>query len=179
MNANKPFFEQSLLKKYIEEKMEHKELLKILYMEWKKAKNEELFLILLGYTWLFMENVYLDDVFQFYNERIYEKELLLILLKYGEKNMGKNVKYWLLTGYIYSTTGYYFWGDLKKSQEEIEENGEKIISEMYMKYPEYFMTGYFYGMIHGFESMYKKYDKKNFKRWFVDYPVKVGNRCIF
>ncbi len=100
MNANKPFFEQSLLKKYIEEKMEHKELLKVLYMEWKKAKNEELFLILLGYTWLFMENVYLDDVFQFYNERIYEKELLLILLKYGEKNMRKNVKYWLLTGYI-------------------------------------------------------------------------------
>ena len=100
MNANKPFFEQSLLKKYIEEKMEHKELLKILYMEWIKAKNDELFLILLGYTWLFMENVYLDDVFQFYNERIYEKELLLILLKYGEKNMGKNVKYWLLTGYI-------------------------------------------------------------------------------
>lgn len=34
---------------------------------------------------------------------------------------------------------------------------------MYMKYPEYFMTGYFYGMIHGFESMYKKFDREKFQ----------------
>lgn len=156
---NKAFFEQSFLKEYIKEKMECRELLKVLYTEWEKTKNEALFLILLGYTWLFTENAYLDDVFRFYNEKIYEKELLFKLLKYGEKNMEKNVKFWLLEGYIYNTTGYYFWGDLEESQ-EIEENGEEIISKIYTKYPEHFMTGYFYGMIHGFENMYKKFDKK-------------------
>lgn len=89
--------------------------------------------------------------------KIYEKELLLNLLKYGEKNMRKNVKFWLLAGYVYTTTGYYFWGDSKKSQ-EIEDNGEKIISEMYLKYPEYFTSGYFYGMIHGLKHGEKTYE---------------------
>ena len=160
---NKAFFEQSFLKEYIREKMECRELLKVLYTEWEKTKNEELFLILLGYTWLFTENAYLDGVFRFYNEKIYEKELLFKLLKYGEKNMEKNVKFWLLAGYIYSTTGYYFWGDLEEFQEEIEENGEEIISKIYTKYPEHFTAGYFYGMLHGFDNMYKQFDKKKFQ----------------
>ncbi len=163
MKADKPFFEQTFLVKYLKHKVESRELLKFLCTEWEKTRNEGLFLILLGYSWLFTENAYLDDVFRFYNEKVYEKELLFELLKYGENNMKKSVKFWLLAGYIYSTTGYYFWGDLEDSQEKIEENGEKIISEMYMKYPEHFTIGYFYGMIHGFESMYRRYDKKKFQ----------------
>lgn len=39
---------------------------------------------MLGYTWLFTENAYLDDVFRFYNEKVYEKEILFELLKYED-----------------------------------------------------------------------------------------------
>lgn len=162
-NDNESFFEQSFKKKYSKEEIKCRELLKVLYIEWRKTKNEELFLVLLAYTWLFTENAYLDDTFKFYNDKIYEKELLLELLLYGEKYMIKSIKFLVLSGYIYSTTGYYFWGNIKFGNEEIEEKGEMIIIDLHTKYPKHFMIGYFYGMLFGFEKMYKYFGEKRFK----------------
>lgn len=43
MKADKPFFEQTFLVKYLKHKVESRELLKFLRTEWEKTRNEEFF----------------------------------------------------------------------------------------------------------------------------------------
>lgn len=84
-NDIEPFFNQTILKKYYGNAIKHKELLKVLYDEWRVTGEEELFLILYVQTWLCLESVYIKDIEKYYKENTYEKRLFSELLNYDKE----------------------------------------------------------------------------------------------
>lgn len=149
---NEPFFQQAYLKECLTKEARCGELLRTLYIKWLDTKDEELFLVLYTYAWFFADDVYCDSPEKFYDENTYEKELFFELLEYGKKYLQKNVKFMLLTGYIYNTTWHYFGGNMDYDCEEIEEEGKRIILDLYNEYPESLGIKCFYGMLYGFKK---------------------------
>ena len=141
-NNIEPFFKQKNWMKYFEKNLEGRELLEALYREWTSSRDKDLFLFLYTQTWLSLEDVYMRDTERFYQEGVYEKDLFLELLDYGEKHFNKDIKFRLLTGHILSTISYYFW--MEEDAELLEQKGEKLLSDLFSEYPEDFMVQYFY-----------------------------------
>lgn len=132
------FFNQEILKRYYIQNISNKEILKTLVRAWKEAGTEDVFLILYVQVWLNMEDAYMQDVERFYNEEIYEKELFFELLEYRKLHMKKSKKLLLVTGYIYTATDYFFWGNCDLELGQIEKRGKEILAELERKYPDDF-----------------------------------------
>ena len=79
-----------------------------LYILWKQNKREDIFLLLYTQLWMALEEVYMENVIDYYKKDCYEKKLFFELVEYQKRFFKKNIKIQLLTGYFYATTEYLF-----------------------------------------------------------------------
>ena len=79
-----------------------------LYILWKQNKRDDIFLLLYTQLWMVLEEVYMENVIDYYKKDCYEKKLFFELVEYQKKFFKENIKIQLLTGYFYTTTEYLF-----------------------------------------------------------------------
>ena len=79
-----------------------------LYILWKQNKRDDIFLLLYTQLWMVLEEVYMENVIDYYKKDCYEKKLFFELVEYQKRFFKKNIKIQLLTGYFYATTEYLF-----------------------------------------------------------------------
>ena len=79
-----------------------------LYILWKQNKSDNIFLILYTQLWMKLEEIYMENVIDYYKKDCYEKKLFFELVEYQKKFFKENIKIQLLTGYFYTTTEYLF-----------------------------------------------------------------------
>ena len=79
-----------------------------LYILWKQNKSDNIFLILYTQLWMKLEEIYMENVIDYYKKDCYEKKLFFELVEYQKRFFKKNIKIQLLTGYFYATTEYLF-----------------------------------------------------------------------
>ncbi len=74
---------------------------------WKQNKRDDIFLLL--YTaWMVLEEVYIENVIDYYKKDCYEKKLFFELVEYQKRFFKKNIKIQLLYRLFYATTEYLF-----------------------------------------------------------------------
>ena len=84
-----------------------------LYILWKQNKSDNIFLILYTQLWMKLEEIYMENVIDYYKKDCYEKKLFFELVEYQKKFFKENIKVQLLTGYFYTTTEYLFLMDVE------------------------------------------------------------------
>ena len=85
-----------------------------LYILWKQNKRDDIFLLLYTQLWMALEEVYMENVIDYYKKDCYEKKLFFELVEYQKRFFKKNIKIQLLTGYFYATTEYLFFLNKEK-----------------------------------------------------------------
>ena len=116
-----------------------------LYILWKQNKRDDIFLLLYTQLWMALEEVYMENVIDYYKKDCYEKKLFFELVEYQKRFFKKNIKIQLLTGYFYATT---------------EKN---IIKKLYDNNQEKFEVYIFYICI--LQGKRKKWIKK--RKWYL------------
>ena len=71
-----------------------------LYILWKQNKSDNIFLILYTQLWMKLEEIYMENVIDYYKKDCYEKKLFFELVEYQKKFFKENIKIQLLTGYF-------------------------------------------------------------------------------
>lgn len=152
-----PFFDREYLKRA--ETRENRERL-LQNIEWVSMVPAEEFLANLANIWLEMEDIYMER--EDYHTTYKGADNFFQILQYAETNFKNNAyrtchwqipmdamatKIQLLTGWICSTTDFYFWGK-GAVVEELQKNNECMIEELYRKMPEKEEVLYFYYAIH-------------------------------
>lgn len=147
-----PFFDREYLKR-AETREDRERLLQ--NIEWVSMVPAEEFLANLANIWLEMEDIYMER--EDYHTTYKGADNFFQILQYAEANFKNNAyrtchwqiptdamatKIQLLTGWICSTTDFYFWGK-GAVVEELQKNNECMIEELYRKMPEKVEVLYF------------------------------------
>ena len=99
-----------------------------LYILWKQNKRDDIFLLLYTQLWMVLEEVYMENVIDYYKKDCYEKKLFFELVEYQKRFFKKNIKIQLLTGYFYATTEYLFFLNKENDIYNIVDEGKNIVS---------------------------------------------------
>lgn len=118
-----------------------------LYILWKQNKRDDIFLLLYTQLWMALEEVYMENVIDYYKKDCYEK----------------NIKIQLLTGYFYATTEYLFFLNKENDIYNIVDEGKNIIKKLYDNNQEKFEVYIFYICI--LQGKRKKWIKK--RKWYL------------
>ena len=102
-----------------------------LYILWKQNKRDDIFLLLYTQLWMALEEVYMENVIDYYKKDCYEKKLFFELVEYQKRFFKKNIKIQLLTGYFYATTEYLFFLNKENDIYNIVDEGKNIIKKLY------------------------------------------------
>ena len=102
-----------------------------LYILWKQNKRDDIFLLLYTQLWMVLEEVYMENVIDYYKKDCYEKKLFFELVEYQKRFFKKNIKIQLLTGYFYATTEYLFFLNKENDIYNIVDEGKNIIKKLY------------------------------------------------
>ena len=102
-----------------------------LYILWKQNKRDDIFLLLYTQLWMVLEEVYMENVIDYYKKDCYEKKLFFELVEYQKRFFKKNIKIQLLTGYFYATTEYLFFLNKENDIYNIVDEGKNIIKKHY------------------------------------------------
>mgnify|MGYP000349786218 CR=1 FL=1 len=97
-----------------------------LYILWKQNKRDDIFLLLYTQLWMALEEVYMENVIDYYKKDCYEKNFFE-LVEYQKRFFKKNIKIQLLTGYFYATTEYLFFLNKENDIYNIVDEGKNII----------------------------------------------------
>ena len=76
-----------------------------------------------------LEEVYMENVIDYYKKDCYEKKLFFELVEYQKRFFKKNIKIQLLTGYFYATTEYLFFLNKENDIYNIVDEGKNIIKK--------------------------------------------------
>ena len=90
-----------------------------------KNKRDDIFLLLYTQLWMVLEEVYMENVIDYYKKDCYEKKLFFELVEYQKRFFKKNIKIQLLTGYFYATTEYLFFLNKENDIYNIVDEGKK------------------------------------------------------
>ena len=141
-----------------------------LYILWKQNKRDDIFLLLYTQLWMVLEEVYMENVIDYYKKDCYEKKLFFELVEYQKRFFKKNIKIQLLTGYFYATTEYLFLYILllyiksyTKNNKIMDIKGKNIIKKLYDNNQEKFEVYIFYICI--LQGKRKKWIKK--RKWYL------------
>lgn len=115
-----------------------------LYILWKQNKRDDIFLLLYTQLWMALEEVYMENVIDYYKKDCYEKKLFFELVEYQKRFFKKNIKIQLLTGYFYATTEYLFFLNKENDIYNIVDEGKNIIKKLYDNNQEKFEVYIFY-----------------------------------
>ena len=63
-----------------------------LYILWKQNKRDDIFLLLYTQLWMALEEVYMENVIDYYKKDCYEKKLFFELVEYQKKFFKENIK---------------------------------------------------------------------------------------
>ena len=129
-----------------------------LYILWKQNKRDDIFLLLYTQLWMALEEVYMENVIDYYKKDCYEKKLFFELVEYQKRFFKKNIKIQLLTGYFYATTEYLFFLNKENDIYNIVDEGKNIIKKLYDNNQEKFEVYIFYICI--LQGKRKKWIKK-------------------
>ncbi len=64
-----------------------------LYILWKQNKSDNIFLILYTQLWMKLEEIYMENVIDYYKKDCYEKKLFFELVEYQKSFLKKTLKY--------------------------------------------------------------------------------------
>lgn len=64
-----------------------------LYILWKQNKRDDIFLLLYTQLWMALEEVYMENVIDYYKKDCYEKKLFFELVEYQKRFLKKISKY--------------------------------------------------------------------------------------
>lgn len=131
---NRPFFSLS----------QNGETNQDLYILWKQNKDNDIFLVLYMQLWIKLEEIYMENVINYYKEDSYEKKLFFELVEYQKKFLKENIKVQLLTSYFYTTTEYLFQVNYEMEVCDIVNEGKNIIQNLYSNNQEKFEVYIFY-----------------------------------
>lgn len=134
-----------------------------LYILWKQNKRDDIFLLLYTQLWMVLEEVYMENVIDYYKKDCYEKKLFFELVEYQKRFFKKNIKIQLLTGYFYVTTEYLFFLNKENGIYNIVDEGKNIIKKLYDNNQEKFEVYIFYICI--LQGKRKKWIKK--RKWYL------------
>ena len=134
-----------------------------LYILWKQNKRDDIFLLLYTQLWMVLEEVYMENVIDYYKKDCYEKKLFFELVEYQKRFFKKNIKIQLLTGYFYATTEYLFFLNKENDIYNIVDEGKNIIKKLYDNNQEKFEVYIFYICI--LQGKRKKWIKK--RKWYL------------
>ena len=134
-----------------------------LYILWKQNKRDDIFLLLYTQLWMALEEVYMENVIDYYKKDCYEKKLFFELVEYQKRFFKKNIKIQLLTGYFYATTEYLFFLNKENDIYNIVDEGKNIIKKLYDNNQEKFEVYIFYICI--LQGKRKKWIKK--RKWYL------------
>lgn len=115
-----------------------------LYILWKQNKSDNIFFILYTQLWMKLEEIYMENVIDYYKKDCYEKKLFFELVEYQKKFFKENIKIQLLTGYFYTTTEYLFLMNVENDIYNIVNEGKDIIRNLYNSNQEKFEVYIFY-----------------------------------
>ncbi len=110
-----------------------------------------------------LEEVYMENVIDYYKKDCYEKKLFFELVEYQKRFFKKNIKIQLLTGYFYATTEYLFFLNKENDIYNIVDEGKNIIKKLYDNNQEKFEVYIFYICI--LQGKRKKWIKK--RKWYL------------
>ena len=91
-----------------------------------------------------LEEIYMENVIDYYKKDCYEKKLFFELVEYQKKFFKENIKIQLLTGYFYTTTEYLFLMNVENDIYNIVNEGKDIIRNLYNSNQEKFEVYIFY-----------------------------------
>ncbi|MDD4370999.1 MAG: hypothetical protein PHD56_08000 [Anaerostipes sp.] len=151
---NHIFFKEGKWLEEFEKEFAERELIEVLFQQWRKTKDKDEFLVLFVKIWLKLEDIYMHNIEKYYKKKCYEKELFYKLLDYGKEEFSNDYKFILMTGYIYCTTDYLFILD-EVCENEMENKGKKMICELYSENNKDFLISCFYYLI---------FDRKKYKK---------------
>lgn len=134
-----------------------------LYILWKQNKRDDIFLLLYTQLWMALEEVYMENVIDYYKKDCYEKKLFFELVEYQKRFFKKNIKIQLLTGYFYATTEYLFFLNKENDIYNIVDEGKNIIKKLYDNNQEKFEVYIFYICI--LQGKRKKWIKN--RKWYL------------
>lgn len=128
------------------------------YILWKQNKSDTIFLVLYMQLWMKLEEIYMENVIDYYKKNCCEKKIFFELVEYQKNFFEGNIKIQLLTSYFYTTTEYLFWINQENDISNIINTGKDIVRNLYEKNPENFNVYIFYTCI------LKGKEKKRIKR---------------